>query len=548
MPTERRVGAAAILAMLAAITLLNFALGLHNRWPTPWITTRYELAVEAAALVLTLAALVHWRGQPGRWLRALLAALVVALVLGRYADVTAPALYGRPINLYWDARHLPGVMAMLARVASWWQLALLTLGVAALATLAWLGAARLVDLICRPLAATGVRAVSALASGAVIAFWLLSQTPVLAAYSPWFAQPVTLSWATQIKRLNVAMRARDRTDLHQDPLLDLAPNALGGANVLVMFIESYGACTFDRPGQAEALAATRRELADTARRSGRAVVSAMVESPTFGGGSWLAHASFLTGHKVSDQGEYDQLLASDRASLITRFNAQGYRTVGLLPGIRLAWPEGAYYGFEQIYDAAALQYPGPDFGWWRIPDQYALATAAARELTAPQTRPVLLFFTSITSHAPFTPVAPYIKDWSQLSSATPYGDPEQAAQNLPALQRQPDWSNLAPAYVESIGYALKTVTGFLERAAPETLLIVLGDHQPAASVTGPDARWAVPVHIIGRQQTLLNTLRETGFVDGLHPSAAPAQPMHTLTNLLLGALGKYAISPARHAD
>ena len=44
------------------------------------------------------------------------------LTIGRYADVTAPALYGRPMNLYWDARHLPNVGAMLAEVATPWML------------------------------------------------------------------------------------------------------------------------------------------------------------------------------------------------------------------------------------------------------------------------------------------------------------------------------------------------------------------------------------------------------------------------------------------
>ena len=48
----------------------------------------------------------------------------VFLVLGRYAEVTAPALYGRPVNLYWDSRHVSAVAAMLARAASTWWLVL----------------------------------------------------------------------------------------------------------------------------------------------------------------------------------------------------------------------------------------------------------------------------------------------------------------------------------------------------------------------------------------------------------------------------------------
>src|SRR4029079_17054342 len=37
----------------------------------------------------------------------------LVLMLGRYFDVTAPALWGRELNFYWDLRFLPDVAAML---------------------------------------------------------------------------------------------------------------------------------------------------------------------------------------------------------------------------------------------------------------------------------------------------------------------------------------------------------------------------------------------------------------------------------------------------
>ena len=78
----------------------------------------------------------------GRGARIGLTLLVLVLALGRYAEVTAPALYGRPVNLYWDCQHLPKVAAMLAEVGPWWLVGLLVLGVAALlaalvAAIAW---------------------------------------------------------------------------------------------------------------------------------------------------------------------------------------------------------------------------------------------------------------------------------------------------------------------------------------------------------------------------------------------------------------------------
>ena len=54
----------------------------------------------------------------------MVAALWLALVIGRYAEVTAAALYGRDINLFWDLRFVPDVVALLARPERLWVVAL----------------------------------------------------------------------------------------------------------------------------------------------------------------------------------------------------------------------------------------------------------------------------------------------------------------------------------------------------------------------------------------------------------------------------------------
>src|SRR5262249_13180918 len=89
------------LTLAAALLLLNAALTLANVWPTPLVALRAEISVEVAALVLGLAVyaeLAARRGfpPPGRRTALALAALMFFLTVGRYADVTAPALYGRP--------------------------------------------------------------------------------------------------------------------------------------------------------------------------------------------------------------------------------------------------------------------------------------------------------------------------------------------------------------------------------------------------------------------------------------------------------------------
>ena len=71
-----------------------------------------------------------WLGRPSRGLLGAIAAIWTVLVIGRYAEVTAPALYGREVNLYWDLQHVSGVAAMLATAAGRWLVIGVLAGVA----------------------------------------------------------------------------------------------------------------------------------------------------------------------------------------------------------------------------------------------------------------------------------------------------------------------------------------------------------------------------------------------------------------------------------
>jgi hypothetical protein len=67
------------------------------------------------------------------------------------------------------------------------------------------------------------------------------------------------------------------------------------------------------------------------------------------------------------------------------------------------------------------------------------------------------------------------------------------------------------------------------------VLVVLGDHQPPAAVSGRDAPWRVPVHVIGRGARVLQRLVELGFRAGLEPQRPAIGPMNHLTPVLLDA-------------
>src|SRR5690606_20220416 len=93
----------------------------------------------------------------------------------------------------------------------------------------------------------------------------------------------------------------------------------------------------------------RAALQDAAAATGRRVVSAFVTSPTFGGASWLAHATLMSEHEVRDVGQYGLLLTQRRETLPTLFSKAGYRSIAWMPGLKNPWPEGGYYGFASIY-------------------------------------------------------------------------------------------------------------------------------------------------------------------------------------------------------
>ena len=112
-----------ILALLCGLFGLNVALTLQDVWPTPGVQWAGEVSVELAALLLLLAVCGRFGKRTLRAWAPSLAVLLMVLTLGRYAAITAPALYGRPINLYWDFEHVGNVAGMLGRVAPWWAVA-----------------------------------------------------------------------------------------------------------------------------------------------------------------------------------------------------------------------------------------------------------------------------------------------------------------------------------------------------------------------------------------------------------------------------------------
>jgi hypothetical protein len=107
-----------------------------------------------------------------------------------------------------------------------------------------------------------------------------------------------------------------------------------------------------------------------------------------------------------------------------------------------------------------------------------------------------------------------------------------------AYSRQPDWMNFVPGYAESLSYDFAVIGGYLRAHTNHDLvMIVIGDHQPPAAVSGEGASWNVPVHVIASRQPLLDRLIARGFQSGLTPQQPALARMHALLPILLDGFG-----------
>ena len=522
----------AVLAL--ALALLNAALTLGNIWPTPFVRMSGDVSLELAAGVLGLVYLRRWVTAHKRGVLRALSACWVLLMLGRYAAVTTQSLWGRDINLYWDMPHVPAVGAMLAFVASPWVIgavigALVVVPLVLYAPIRW-AFARVVD-------ATGdgqLRRTMVVLSLVVAALGAVQRLDERIPQWPGVATPVTLVWARQARQFAYEWSGAGMRELGPAPVLASNLAHVRGADVFLIFVESYGAVSWDKPAFAFELAAARTRLAADISDTGRKVVSAYVESPTFGGESWLAHISLLSGTEVRDGAMHTRLMAQQRETMVAPFAKQGYRSVAIMPGIQSGWPEGKFYGFDTIYGALDLAYEGPPFGWWDVTDQFCLAKMDALEVAPAGRAPVFVVFPTISTHTPFTPVPPYQPEWARALSPDPYD-----AQSLQqAYGVPPDWLDLGPGYVAALKYAYATFGGYLRfRADRDVVMILIGDHQPPALVSGEGAPWDVPVHVITNRQAVLDRLVQRGFTAGLSPRHPAISKMHAVTPLLLDAFG-----------
>lgn len=318
--------------------------------------------------------------------------------------------------------------------------------------------------------------------------------------------------------------------------------ALRGKDVIFAFVESYGRDAVQDPDFAPHVGAVLDAGSRRLDAAGFASRSAFLTSPTTGGNSWLAHATLLSGLWINNQQRYRTLVSSDRLALTSAFQRASWQTVGVMPGNTRDWPEGAYFGYDRVYDSRDLGYHGRRFAFSTIPDQYTLSLFERSERATPDRSPLMAEIALISSHGPWTPIPPLV-GWNDVGDGSIFDTTTTVDGSSGEVWRDRD--RVRTEYRRSIEYSVGALISYVETYGDDDLVLVfLGDHQPAPIVTGADASRDVPITIVARDQAILDRISGWGWHDGLKPGPqAPVWRMDTFRDRFLTAFGPRAPAP-----
>ncbi|MDY8109378.1 sulfatase [Fulvimarina sp. 2208YS6-2-32] len=516
-PPRRNGGIAAGLRFAAGCLLLAAILFLPER---PVDLERFSpgaVPVELLAAIglVVLAAGSSWLFRASLIVICSLAGIILFLKLADLGTFTA---FGRPFNPLLD----------LIIIKDGWNLLTGTIGrteaaaVIAAAILAWSATVLLLG-YCLAGARRMARAKRMAACGLVVA--LAAIGVLFARLSPGESARAAILAPTASTYLTtrVALMRRSAIDLaafekalEGDPLSDLDEgtllDALKGRDVYVLFVESYGRTVLADETYRALIAPRLSAIEADLRKAGLAARSGWMTSPTVGGQSWLAHGALLAGLPTTDQSRYDRMIASRRKSLNTLFREAGWHTIGIMPAISMEWPEGGYYGYDELYVANTLGYEGLPFNWVTMPDQFTLA--AAKRAADAASGPVMVEAALISSHAPWTPI-PRLVPWDDVGDGRIFDAQALAGDPPSVVWAEPD--RIRDHYIRSIDYALETIGDFIAKFGEDAVFVVLGDHQPSRLLTGDGAPRDVPFHIIANDRALLERLDGMDLVAAMTP-------------------------------
>jgi hypothetical protein len=178
------------------------------------------------------------------------------------------------------------------------------------------------------------------------------------------------------------------------------------------------------------------------------------------------------------------------------------------------------YDFDRVYSAWDLGYRGPAFRWAPMPDQFVLDFTRRHEVEA-AAQPLLVEYALVSSHAPWSEQPALLSNWESVGDGHVY-------HTLPTARFPVTWFNLSAgttAYAHAVAYDLHVLADYITKFVPgESLVLILGDHQPVAEITRFSPSFAVPVHAISRNRSLIDAFLARGYDRGMYPHRTEKPP------------------------
>lgn len=549
-PERGRVRAALPVALTAIAALYVWAALVGPNQPIHLTLSAFLRLPLEGFILIAIAAVAPARARRVMvWIAGPLLGLVLILKL---FDIGFFAAFDRPFDPYQDLRYAGFAIQTLQDSVGHTTGTLIVVGLGALViglpVLMTLALSRVTRIAAEHRTGT-LRTAAALSLGWLL-FWafgaqIISETPLASASAASLIVSEVDAVRSDIQDHSVFAREISQDRFASTPG-DRLLTGLRGKDVLLVFVESYGKVavqgTSFSPGVDAVLASGERRLA----AAGFSARSGWLDSSTFGGISWLAHSTLQSGLWVNTPQRYNQLLASHRLTLTTAFDRAGWRTVDDAPSDDELWAPGkSFYRFDQLYDKYQVGYHGPTFAYAVMPDQFILGALQRQELATRHRRPIFAEVDLVSSHTPWTRI-PEMVPWNQLGDGSIFEHAAKATGNG-NVRVNSAWSflqingsaSVRAAYGESIQYSMNALISFVQRYGnPNTVLVVLGDHQPWTVVSGDEPGHEVPISIIAHDPAVLKRISSWGWSSGLRPSSgAPVWPMSAFRDRFLTAFG-----------
>jgi hypothetical protein len=114
-----------------------------------------------------------------------------------------------------------------------------------------------------------------------------------------------------------------------------------------------------------------------------------------------------------------------------------------------------------------------------------------------------------------------VDDWSKIQN----GDIYNHLETIRFPITWPDFADAQEAYIRSIIYDFDVLKRYIsDYIKDDSLIIMLGDHQPVGEISGEGEHRGVPIHVLSRNPALVEPFLARGYARGIRPKIVDTPP------------------------